>query len=78
MFVPIEWDYLRYPWVADLSHMVEDFGFSPFYRAEEALREFAGERQIMGENDREDNLSSDEQRLRDILELRRRARERAV
>jgi hypothetical protein len=58
--------------------MVEDLGFSPLYRAEEALREFAGERQINEEIDRDEYLSYDEERLRDILELRRRARERAV
>jgi UDP-glucose 4-epimerase len=76
--VPIEWDYLRYPWVTDLSHMVEDFGFSPLYRAEEALRALAGERKVHDEMGSDGQLSDDEDRLRDIMEIRRRARERAV
>ena len=76
--VPIEWDYLRYPWVADLSQMVEHLDYSPSYRAEEALREFAGERLINEAKENEINLPYDEARLRDILASRRQARERAV
>jgi UDP-glucose 4-epimerase len=35
--VPIEWDYLRYPWLGDLSRMREEMGFQPRYEAAEAL-----------------------------------------
>lgn len=38
--LPIEPDYIRYPWVGDLSKMREEFGFEPSYTAEETLREF--------------------------------------
>jgi UDP-glucose 4-epimerase len=76
-FAPIEWDYLRYPWVADLRLMVEDLGFSPLYRAEETLREFAADGQYNMEKDGDERIADEEGRLRDILEIRRRARERA-
>ena len=39
---PIDWDYLRFPWVADLTKMRDKLGFYPKYTAGEALREFAG------------------------------------
>ncbi len=74
-FVPIEWDYLRYPWVADLSRMRDSLEFSPIYTAAESLREFAGEqREEVGE----EGAASvdDEQRLRDIIARRQRMRER--
>jgi UDP-glucose 4-epimerase len=35
--VPIEWDYLRYPWLGDLAKMREEMGFLPRYEAAEAL-----------------------------------------
>ncbi len=76
-FAPIEWDYLRYPWVADLGQMVEKLGFSPLYRADETLREFAAGGQHNVEKDGNEKMAFEEERLRDILEIRRRARERA-
>jgi UDP-glucose 4-epimerase len=39
--LPIEPDYIRFPWVGDLSKMRGEFGFEPSHTAEEALREFA-------------------------------------
>lgn len=74
-FVPIEWDYLRYPWVADLTRMREEMGFMPQYMSDELLREFAGPRHT-GENG--DGLVNDEARMKDIMERRRRAREQSA
>lgn len=37
-YFPLEPDYLRYPWVADLGRMREELGFAPQYTAEEAVR----------------------------------------
>ncbi|MFZ0548110.1 MAG: NAD-dependent epimerase/dehydratase family protein [Candidatus Promineifilaceae bacterium] len=74
-FVPIEWDYLRYPWVADIAKMREEMGFIPQYMTDELLREFAGPRHI-GQNG--DGLADDETRLQDIIERRRRAREQTA
>jgi hypothetical protein len=73
--VPIEWDYLRYPWVADLSRMRDELEFFPIYTAAESLRQFAGEQsQVM--DDDESAPDDDEQRLRDIIARRQRMRER--
>jgi UDP-glucose 4-epimerase len=40
-YVPVQPDYLRYRWVADLSKMRNELGFEPEHTAEDALREFA-------------------------------------
>jgi UDP-glucose 4-epimerase len=40
-YAPIELDYLRYSWVADLTRMREELNFEPGYTAEETLCEFA-------------------------------------
>jgi UDP-glucose 4-epimerase len=73
-YLPIEPDYLRYPWVGDLTKMRGELGFAPYYTAEEALREFAehpaGYRYGYGPT----ALAHDEERLRDTIERRRRAR----
>jgi len=75
-YVPIEWDYLRFPWIADLRRMREEFGFAPLYTAAETLREFAGEQRREATNGQETATRADEQRLRDVIERRRRMRER--
>ncbi len=71
---PIEIDYLRYSWVGDLAKMREDLGFVPHYTAEEALREFAGEQRLRRYMPESVALAYDEERLRDTLERRKRAR----
>ncbi len=74
-YAPIELDYLRYPWVGDLSRMREELGFEPRYTAEETLREFA-ERRGAGRYPPGSAIGSrDEERLRAVIEQRRRARE---
>ncbi|MCI0395194.1 MAG: NAD-dependent epimerase/dehydratase family protein [Chloroflexi bacterium] len=40
--LPIDPDYLRYTWIADLARMREEMGFAPHYSAEAALRAFVG------------------------------------
>lgn len=72
---PIEPDYLRYPWVGDLAKMRQELGFTPRYTAEEALREFAGEQRIRRYAPDSAALAYDEERLRDTLDRRKRARE---
>jgi UDP-glucose 4-epimerase len=73
--LPMEPDYIRYPWVGDLARMRHEFGFQPRYAAEETLREFAQrfrlEHYRMGMASR----IRDEEELNDILEQRRRTRE---
>jgi UDP-glucose 4-epimerase len=71
---PIEWDYLRYPWVGDLEKMRQEFGFAPSYTAAEALREFAARQRVRQYLPESAALAFDEERLRDTIERRRRER----
>jgi UDP-glucose 4-epimerase len=73
-YLPIEPDYLRYPWVADLTRMREVMGFVPRYTANEALSEFAARRRRISPQ----ALAADEKRLQAIIERRRRAREQQM
>jgi UDP-glucose 4-epimerase len=75
-YVPMDLDYLRYRWVGDLTKMHDELGFAPLYTAEEALREFAGQRRIHRYTPQAAALTFDEERLRDTIERRRRAQER--
>jgi UDP-glucose 4-epimerase len=75
-YLPIELDYLRYPWVADLERMRTDLGFVPRYTAEEVLREFAGHQRLRRYMPESAALAYDEERLRDTMERRRRERAR--
>jgi UDP-glucose 4-epimerase len=77
-YVPIELDYIRYPWVGDLARMREDLQFVPKYTAEEALREFAGKQRVRQYMPESAALAYDEERLRDTIERRRRASELKV
>lgn len=72
---PIEPDYLRFPWVGDLAKMRAELGFTPQYTAEEALREFASEQRLRRYVPDSMAMAYDEERLRDTIERRRRARE---
>jgi UDP-glucose 4-epimerase len=72
--MPIELDYIRYPWVADLRHMREELCFTPKYTAEEALREFAGYLRMQPYVTEAANRSFDEERLRDTIDRRNRNR----
>lgn len=73
-FLPIELDYLRYPWVGDLTRMREELGYYPRYTAEEALREFAAKLRVRRYLPESRALAYDEERLRDTIERRRRTR----
>jgi UDP-glucose 4-epimerase len=73
-YVPIELDYIRYPWVGDLAKMHEDLQFTPQYTAEEALREFAAKQRVRRYVPESAALAYDEERLRDTIERRRRSR----
>jgi UDP-glucose 4-epimerase len=77
-YAPIELDYLRYPVVADLAKMRDELGFMPQYTMEEAVREFAGEQRLRRYMPESAALAYDEERLRDTIERRRRARELEV
>lgn len=71
---PIDVDYLRYPCVADLHRMRHELMFLPEYTADEALREFAAQQRLRSYLPESAARAYDEERLRDTLERRRRAR----
>lgn len=74
---PIDLNYLRYPVVGDLRRMREELEFTPQYTAEEALREFAAQQRMRQYVPEASALAFDEQRLRDTIERRKRARQLA-
>lgn len=74
--IPMELDYLRFPWVGDLGRMRDDLEFVPKYTAEEALREFAGHLRMQSYLPQPPNLAFDEERLHDTIERRKRYRSR--
>jgi len=76
--MPLEPDYLRYPWVADLRCMREELGFSPRYYAEDALREFAEHQRASAPQAGPFSMARDEERLRDLIEQRQQARTRSA
>lgn len=75
--VPVDLDYLRFPWVGDLERMRTELGFVPRYTAEEALREFAGHLRMRTYLPERSILAFDEERLHDTIERRKRGRSRA-
>jgi len=72
--LPIEPDYLRYPWVADLRRMREELGFVPRYNAEDTLREFAERHHAAPLELGPVGMARDEEHLRDLIEQRRQAK----
>lgn len=77
-FWPLGLDYLRYPWVGDLTKMRTVLNFTPRYTAVETLREFAGRKRLEPFVPSADALAYDEERLRDTIERRKRAREQSL
>ena len=75
-YLPIEPDYLRYPWVGDLTRMREELGFVPRYTADETLREFAAQLRLGRYRTGSISLAQDEVQMRELIERRRRDRAR--
>lgn len=71
---PIEWDYLRYRWVADLNRMREEFGFVPQYTAQEALGDLARHLKLSHFNEERAEYIRDEAYLQEIISQRNRLR----
>lgn len=72
--VPIELEYLRYPWVTDLNKMHNEFGYTPRYNAEQALVEFAEQSRLRKYNLESVHLAPDEEQLPNTIEHRTRLR----
>jgi UDP-glucose 4-epimerase len=73
--LPLDPDYLRYPWIADLTKMRDELGFTPRYLAEDALLEFAEQRRLGQYLPKSTVLAQSEERLRAIISHRERGRE---
>ena len=73
--LPLDPDYLRYPWVADLTKMRDELDFSPRYTAEEVLLEFAEQKRMRQHLPQSAVLAQSEERLRAIIKQRERGRE---
>jgi UDP-glucose 4-epimerase len=67
--LPIELDYLRFRWVADLQRMREELGFSPQYAADEAIRSMVQKGEPGAADGGGSGLSPE--RLRSAIEARR-------
>lgn len=63
-FLPIEPDYLRYRWVADLTKMREELGFYPQKMADEAVRT------LQPQEDGQPAEAADDSHLREAIEAR--------
>lgn len=74
-YAPIEPDYLRYPWVGDLTRMRQELGFYPCHTAAEALREFAQRQRLRRYLPRSAPPAYVDERLRGAMERLRKARE---
>lgn len=72
-YLPLEPDYLRYPWVGDLARMRDELGFAPRFSAEEALQAFAEAQRLGRLGLGPAGLARDEERLRATIERRQAA-----
>ncbi|OQY44845.1 MAG: hypothetical protein B6242_11755 [Anaerolineaceae bacterium 4572_78] len=69
-FIPLDLDYIRYPWVGALEKMQNELGFTPKYTAEEVLREFAHKRNQGNYHPAFKSLSDEDMDLNDVIEER--------
>ena len=74
--LPIEPDYLRFPWVGDLTRMRTELGFAPRYTAVETLREFAAHLRLGRYRTGPTSLAQDVDHMREVILRRGRTQER--
>jgi UDP-glucose 4-epimerase len=74
-FAPFDPDYLRYPWVADLSRMRQNLKIDFQYTGEEALHEFARRQRSRFYTPESGTSRYDEERLRHTILRRQRKRQ---
>lgn len=73
---PMPLDYLRYPCMGDMQLMRDELGFTPQYSPEETARELASQQRVRKVFGKKGAEALDQDRLRDTLERRKRARAR--
>jgi UDP-glucose 4-epimerase len=69
-YLPIEPDYLRFPWVGDLARMERELGLAPPYSAAETLREFAAHLRLGRYRTGPAGLAQDADHMREVIERR--------
>lgn len=74
-FTPLDFDYLRFPCVGDLTRMREDLEFKPAYAAEDVVREFAAWHKQKAAAPTLTPQEAEEERLRAIIERRKNLRQ---
>lgn len=73
---PLPLDYLRYPCMGDMQKMRDELQFTPQYTPEETVRELASQQRIRKLLGKKSAEALDEDRLRDTIDRRKRARAR--
>jgi len=71
---PVEWDYLRYPWIADTGKMAGKMGFTPSMSSEDALLEFAGREPRQSEEPSAGGEIPDVAYLQELMRIREKQR----
>jgi UDP-glucose 4-epimerase len=74
--MPIEWDYLRYPWVADIRRMRQELEFAPSFSAKEVLADFSRHMKLERFNEESAEFIRKGEYIQDIIALRNRNRAR--
>jgi UDP-glucose 4-epimerase len=73
---PLPLDYLRYPCMGDMQKMRDELQFTPQYTPEETVRELASQQRLRKLFGKKSADALDEDRLRDTIQRRKRARTR--
>ncbi len=73
---PLPLDYLRYPCMGDMRKMRDEFGFTPQYTPEETVRTLAAQQRVRKLFGKKSAEALDQDRLRDTIQRRKRARAR--
>jgi UDP-glucose 4-epimerase len=74
-YLPIDPEYLRYPWVGDLARMEQSLGFTPHYTTAETLREFAAHLRLGHYRTGPASLAQDAGYMREVIERRGRTQD---
>jgi UDP-glucose 4-epimerase len=73
---PMPLDYLRYPCMGDMQKMRDELQFTPQYGPEETVREFSAQQRVRKLLGKKNADALDQDRLRDTIQRRKRARAR--
>lgn len=75
---PMPLDYLRYPCMGDMQKMRDELQFTPQYTPEETVREIAAQQRVRKLFGKKSAQALEEDRLRDTIQRRKRARARSA